>query len=182
MRTRSLFVGLLAHAHTRLTRMKVEQVDINDVVAEIVRALAPPSSLAVVCDSGVMLLWTHRSAILKVLRNLISYGLNRHHRTEGRITISMRLTEGVAQFRVSDDGPGVPVRFQEHIFRRFRTLARPRNVGSNAMGLAIAKNLVESHGGKIWIESSLHAHGRTFRVYLEGMQTVIAMVRGVEKT
>jgi signal transduction histidine kinase len=63
-------------------------------------------------------------------------------------------------FEVVDDGPGIPPDNMSHLFDNFwqaRTNDR-RGVG---LGLAIAKGLVEAHGGKIWVESKVD-HGSTF--------------------
>ena len=63
-------------------------------------------------------------------------------------------------FQVVDDGPGIPPDNMSHLFDNFwqaRTSDR-RGVG---LGLAIAKGLVEAHGGKIWVESKVD-EGSTF--------------------
>jgi signal transduction histidine kinase len=66
------------------------------------------------------------------------------------------------EFRVQDDGPGIPARFHERIFVIFQTLASRDDVESSGMGLAIVKKRIEQMGGKIWIESAPPERGSAF--------------------
>ena len=68
---------------------------------------------------------------------------------------------------VSDHGIGIPVELQDKIFDMFTEAKRPGTAGEQAfgLGLAISKQIVEAHGGKIWFESDLE-RGTTFFVDL----------------
>ena len=68
----------------------------------------------------------------------------------------------VAEFRVSDDGPGIPPQFHDRVFEIFQTLRSRDEVDSSGIGLSIVKKEVENHGGRIWIESAPPARGTTF--------------------
>jgi signal transduction histidine kinase len=63
-------------------------------------------------------------------------------------------------FQVVDDGPGIAAENISHLFDNFWQ-ARKSDRRGVGLGLAIAKELVEAHGGKIWVESSVD-HGSTF--------------------
>jgi signal transduction histidine kinase len=56
---------------------------------------------------------------------------------------------------VSDDGPGIPVSAQPHVFERFYRVdaARSRDNGGSGLGLAICREIVLAHGGHIELES-----------------------------
>jgi PAS domain S-box-containing protein len=161
VRLQSLLDGLLAYARIGKSRVSFEQVDIPEVVRDIVAVLSPSDGFVVACQEPMPLLRTHRTPILVVLQNLISNGLKHHDRSEGKITISMRLENGVAEFRVGDDGPGIAPRFHEKIFVIFQTLASRDDLESSGIGLAIVKKRVEGHGGRIWVESAPPARGTT---------------------
>ena len=163
MRLQSLLDGLLAYSRVgRQTDTTVEEVNIAELVSDIVALLAPPPSFIVACEANMPLLRTDRMPIEVVLTNLISNGLKHHDRDGGRITVGMRLTDGVAEVRVSDDGPGIAPRFHDRIFVIFQTLASRDDVESSGIGLAIAKKRVQAHGGQIWVESAPPARGSTF--------------------
>ncbi|HMJ18497.1 MAG TPA: ATP-binding protein [Gemmatimonadaceae bacterium] len=70
-------------------------------------------------------------------------------------------------FEVVDDGPGIPADSMSHLFDNFWQ-ARKSDRRGVGLGLAIAKGLVEAHGGKIWVESSVD-HGSTFSFSLPTM-------------
>jgi PAS domain S-box-containing protein len=161
VRLQSLLDGLLAYARIGKARVSFEQVDVNQVVRDIEAVLSPSPGFKIVCDGTLPLLRTHRTPILVVLQNLISNGLKHHDRDEGRITIGMKLVNGVAEFRVSDDGPGIEPRFHERIFVIFQTLSSRDELESSGIGLAIVKKRVEAHGGRIWVESAPPARGTT---------------------
>ena len=78
----------------------------------------------------------------------------------GRITIRVEPAGGVARFAVTDTGPGIPTAQLPLIFGRFWQ-ANPGDRRGIGLGLAIAKGIVEAHGGRIWCESRL-GEGTTF--------------------
>jgi two-component system sensor histidine kinase GlrK len=74
---------------------------------------------------------------------------------------------GVVRISVSDTGPGIPAEDLPHIFERFyqgRRQARNAVAGSG-LGLALAKKVVEAHGGRIWVESDF-GKGTTVQIVL----------------
>jgi two-component system phosphate regulon sensor histidine kinase PhoR len=81
----------------------------------------------------------------------------------GSIVLSAVQRDDEAIFTVSDTGVGIPLAAQERIFERFYRVdaARSREVGGTGLGLSISKHIVESHDGKIWVESDV-GHGSRF--------------------
>jgi signal transduction histidine kinase len=92
----------------------------------------------------------------------------------GEITIAMEVQGEQEILRISDNGPGVPPADQPHIFEKFyRASNVPKGVGGSGLGLAIVKSIVDSHQGRIWVESLL-GQGSTFTVVLPISQKTIA--------
>ena len=70
-----------------------------------------------------------------------------------------RSSDDVVRIAVEDEGPGIPVEARGKVFDRFFRATDEGTTGGIGMGLAIAKGIVESHGGDIWIDEPRGAHG-----------------------
>jgi PAS domain S-box-containing protein len=92
----------------------------------------------------------------KLRQILINFVGNAIKFTEsGFVEIGINKTDNFCQFSVKDTGIGIPGKFHDTIFERFRQVetAHTRKYGGNGLGLAISKSLVELLGGTIWMES-----------------------------
>ncbi len=94
-------------------------------------------------------------ALTRVLRNLLA-NASRHAGPAGRVALSAVARGSRLTIRVDDDGPGIPPAERERVFDRFHRseAARDRRSGGAGLGLAIAREIVELHGGRIWAEAS----------------------------
>jgi signal transduction histidine kinase len=95
-----------------------------------------------------------RSRIAQVLDNLLDNAL-RYAPEESTIHITVENLGPLIQTRIEDSGPGIPGEDLPHIFDRFYRVekSRDRDSGGAGLGLAIAKSLVEAHGGQIEVHS-----------------------------
>ena len=101
-----------------------------------------------------------------VISNLIGNAL-RYTPEGGTIEVSADQAEhDQARLEVADSGPGIPPEIRDHVFERFAQYgANGYAPGSAGLGLAIVKDIVEAHGGRIFVESN-HGHGSRFIVQL----------------
>jgi len=135
-----------------------------------VRLLAESRQIQIVLDSSNGALWipVDGPRIEQVLDNLLSNAL-KFSPSGGAVSIRMvRLVqEKLMKIDVTDSGPGVPPEDLPHIFERFYQGRRQRKtaVAGSGLGLALAKKIVEAHGGRIWAESE-PGKGATFHVAL----------------
>lgn len=130
-----------------------ERVDTAALVRDLAALLAPPAGFEVVAAPGLPVLETARAPLELALRNLIGNAVKHHDRPGGTVTVSARRRDGVHEFTVADDGPGVPAEHHERIFGLFQQL-RPRDeVEGTGMGLALVRRTVELQGGRIRVES-----------------------------
>lgn len=103
-----------------------------------------------------------KERIVQVVGNLVSNAV-KHSEAKATVLVSVMLEAGRTRVLVSDSGPGIPEEFHDRLFERFTmTTARDgkRRPGTG-IGLAIAKGLVDAHGGSIGFESRV-GHGTTF--------------------
>jgi signal transduction histidine kinase len=93
--------------------------------------------------------------IAQVLRNLIE-NARRHAGPSGRVEISSAAVPGGLRVDVDDDGPGISPTERERVFDRFHRseAARDRASGGSGLGLGIARSILDSHQGRIWVEDS----------------------------
>jgi CheY-like chemotaxis protein len=91
----------------------------------------------------------------------------------GQITVRLTQTKTYAQIQVIDTGKGINPDFLPYVFEHFRQEdgATTRKFGGLGLGLAIARQIVELHGGKIWVESRGEGQGATFTVELPLLHT-----------
>lgn len=101
----------------------------------------------------------------QVLGNLVANAL-RHTPKGGEIILSAESLRGAVLLKVSDTGPGIEPHDLPYIFDRFyrSEASRPQN-GESGLGLAIARSIVEAHGGSLTVESALGT-GTTFTITL----------------
>jgi signal transduction histidine kinase len=87
--------------------------------------------------------------------------------TAGRIEVSLEAAGGMSLVRISDNGPGVPERIRERLFQPFAGSGRP---DSSGLGLAIARELAQGHGGDLTLTVS-GPEGTVFELRLPGAPT-----------
>jgi len=103
--------------------------------------------------------------LVNLLRNARQAIEHQDDRQEpGRIEVSLETVGGSSLIRISDDGPGVPERIRERLFQPFAGSGRPDSTG---LGLAIARELAQGHGGDLSL-SVTGAEGTVFELRLPG--------------
>jgi two-component system phosphate regulon sensor histidine kinase PhoR len=83
----------------------------------------------------------------------------------GQITLSVETAGNELVVSVRDTGVGIAATDLPRVFERFFKADRARGGGGTGLGLALAKHIVQGHGGRIWVES-VEGHGSTFHFSL----------------
>jgi len=102
--------------------------------------------------------------LVNLTENALRYGASD---VGGRVTLSARAVPDGVEAWVSDTGPGIAPEDLPHVFERFWRSEKSRNrqSGGSGIGLALVKQLVEAHGGRVSVEST-PGQGTAFRVVL----------------
>jgi signal transduction histidine kinase len=153
--------------------LKPERWEAALVLREIVEALAPAAELkglTLTCAAPAPRLAARfdRERVLQVLTNLVMNAI-KFTPGGGSVTLAAAVAGEDLLFSVTDTGPGIPRDQLDAVFERFRQLGDNDKRGLG-LGLYISKCIVESHGGRIWVESSPGA-GSTFRFTIPGALT-----------
>ncbi len=103
----------------------------------------------------------------QVMANLLSNAVKFTPRG-GRVEVSLTLSERGAEIEVRDNGVGIAPEFLPHVFERFRQAdpSTTRQHGGLGLGLAIVRQIVELHGGRVRVASEGRDRGSAFRVTL----------------
>jgi PAS domain S-box-containing protein len=147
-------------------RISVEPVPVSahQVISEAVHShqpLAAAASLELRVDVATQLpeVRADRDRLLQILENLIGNAV-KFTGAGGIVTVGAAPSAGAVLFRVADTGAGIGAEDVPHVFDRFWQARKGQHRGAG-LGLPIARGLVEAHGGRIWVESTL-GRGTTF--------------------
>jgi NtrC-family two-component system sensor histidine kinase KinB len=106
-----------------------------------------------------------------VISNLLGNAL-RYTPAGGTIKVSALGVEQATRLEVTDSGPGIPSEMKDYIFERFVQYGSEGfEKGSAGLGLSIVKEIVEAHGGRIFVESA-NSHGSRFIVEIPAAQEI----------
>lgn len=146
---------LLAQIEAGKLELHSEPVDLSDLADEAVEAMTPVArrrgvEIDIMTDQHITVLASERE-LGRVIRNLLDNAI-RYTPAASRVRVEVGNGGPVATVRIVDQGPGFPDKVD--VFESFTKgdAARTRTHGGAGLGMAIAKGLVEAHGGSIAIE------------------------------
>lgn len=140
---------------------------VNQLLCQIMEEEVDPDKFTIVYPEEEIWLVTSKLALRQIFQNLISNAVRYHDKGKGHLEVTYKFEEGNHLFGVRDDGPGIPVNFQESIFKLFQTAGNSGDKrDSHGIGLTIVKKLVNGLGGEVWLESVV-GEGSTFYFTLQ---------------
>lgn len=141
----------LSLADAGALRLELADVAVADIIERALNGLGAEGIAIKVAIPADLMIRADARRLVQIVRNLV---VNALAFAVSTIEISAARSERGIEIRVADDGPGVPPEHAERIFDRFYRAdpSRSRTTGGAGLGLAIARQLVELHGGTIHYE------------------------------
>ncbi len=154
--------------------LSFSEIDLFDMIRSVVATANglikdKPVELALQLPEKLPAVRADSIRLRQVLLNLVSNAVK--FTDQGQIGISAQMKQDGSRrevlISVSDTGPGISLEDQKKLFEPFSQLdsSQTRKTGGSGLGLSICRHLVELHGGKIWVESTL-GQGSTFHFTL----------------
>jgi light-regulated signal transduction histidine kinase (bacteriophytochrome) len=162
-RLENLIGDLLTYCRVGGVRPAQTGIDLEEVVGEVLETLAPVierQNAAVRIERRLPTVTGDAMLIGLVLANLISNGLKFNDSPQPRVEIGALPTDPPTLY-VRDNGIGIPREHHEAVFSIFRRLHSRAKYEGSGVGLTIVRKIVQSHGGRVWLESEVGA-GSTF--------------------
>lgn len=149
-------------------RINMEYINLNQVIQDTIEHLADVidnsgSTLRIDMPETVLGHWDRErieQVFINLLTNAVKYGQG------SPITISLSTSNNWTRVEITDMGRGIPKDAQERIFGRFERNISASEVSGLGLGLFITRQLVEAHGGYVWVESEGIDKGSKFIVEL----------------
>ncbi|MBE9107189.1 response regulator [Nostoc cf. edaphicum LEGE 07299] len=164
-----LDVSRILQGKLSLNMIPVDLVSTIEAAMETVHLAAEAKTIQIETklDPAVGKVLGDPARLQQVFWNLLSNAV-KFTETEGKVSVRLERIEAQAQITVSDTGKGIHPNFLPHVFDYFRQgdSTTTRKFGGLGLGLAIARHLIEMHGGTVWAESPGEEKGAIFTIRL----------------
>jgi PAS domain S-box-containing protein len=161
-RMTSMIGAILNYSKVTSGPLKMEKVDVQELLNEIIGEIAIPSEFAIKCSIQLTDFISHRTKLKQVFSNLISNAVKYHNRPNGLVEIFASEKDEEFEFIVTDDGPGIDPKYHKRIFEIFKTLEGDSKKKSSGVGLAIVAKIIKDFKGVIDVESDV-GKGASFK-------------------
>lgn len=155
LRMENLINGILQYSKAGRISAKVESIDVNEFLGELVEILRTDKGQIFNLPTDFPTLKTERIALEQVFSNFISNGIKYNDKEVPQIDLGWKREGKYFRFSVKDNGPGIEPEYHDKIFKIFQTLQARDKVESTGVGLAIVKKIIEEKGGRIQVHSEL---------------------------
>jgi signal transduction histidine kinase len=138
-------------------KLEREEADLRDLIRLALDELRPLADargieIAFTAPAELAAVRGDRHRLLQVVNNLLSNAI-KFTPPAGSIEVSLRPHPGSVEVGVRDTGPGIPAAALPTLFERFTRVESGARTAGTGLGLMIAKQIVEAHGGRIWVHS-----------------------------
>ena len=162
---KKLVSGILDYSLQSSTEINKVEIDLEELLSEIIETGNYNSKLDVSMTTPLPFFKYNQTAFRQIIQNLIDNAVKYCELDKCKVTIDYKEFDQEIEFSVKDNGPGIETAYQEKIFDLFGRVDKYSNNQNSGIGLATVKSIIESNGGKIWVNSKLGEGSRfTFTV------------------
>lgn len=154
-RMHHLIEGILAYSRIGRQKPVAVRLDSGKTAKVTVDSIAKSDTIDIRIEGAFPEVVYHEIHLEQIFQNLVGNAVKHLGKPSGEIVLSCRSAGEFWEFRVRDDGVGIPERHFERIFKMFETLDRKNYAESTGVGLALVKKITAAHGGKVWVESKV---------------------------
>ena len=166
----------LIHDLLAFSRVRTRGQEPEPVPAERALARAEANLQELISESGGVVIHEElpevladESQLVMLFQNLVANGLKFHGDEPPRVVVTSERRDGEVVFAVEDNGIGFDAEYSDRIFQIFQRLHGRGEYPGTGIGLALCRQIVDRHGGRIWVESE-PGRGSTFYFTLSGTQ------------
>lgn len=166
-RMQGLIQDLLTYSRAGSKQLQPVPTDLEALLAGVVSDLEAPLKEAGgrITSGPLPSMTVDAGQAARLLQNLIGNAIKFRGPRRPEIKVSARRAGGEWVFSIADNGIGIEPKFTEDVFKMFRRLHAASAYPGTGIGLAVARKIVERHGGRIWVESE-PGKGATFHFTL----------------
>lgn len=151
----ALIGDILAYSRISGPEKSLGKVECERILESVMQDLRGPlnESGAIVTHDPLPAVLAEESQLGHVFRNLVGNAIKFRSKDRPRVHVGVERQEGYWRFFVRDNGIGIDSRYAKNLFKLFQRLHGRNSYPGTGIGLAIAKRVIERHGGQIWFDS-----------------------------
>lgn len=167
--------GLLDYSRAGAPVEEPQAVEMDDLFARLLDRFEPiiAAQKATVSSEPLPVVWGDSTRLLQLLHNLLDNALKFHGDQPAQVRVMADEVGPAWRIQMNDEGIGIEPRQQQRIFDMFQRPHGRQDYTGLGVGLPVSKRIVESHGGRLWVESA-PGQGACFSFTLPKSESVIA--------
>ncbi len=158
---KNMVIGILNYSRSDSNELDFERLNLHELIQSVIRQDGFGDLAQISIKDQLPVVWFNKISAIQVVRNIFDNAIKYCDKPLCEIAVNVYNKEAHYEIEIKDNGPGIDPKDQSQIFDLFNSLNQPHNSESFGIGLANVKQILQSSGEKIWVESELGA-GATF--------------------
>jgi two-component system, LuxR family, sensor kinase FixL len=148
-----LIEGILEYSRIGRSKEINEDINLDELISEVTDLISPPANIRIKAGRKLPVIRYDKTRAVQVFQNLIGNAVKFNDKANGEVTIDYSEEGNFWKFWIKDNGKGIDNKYFGKIFEIFQTLQPRDQFESTGIGLTIVRKIIETAGGRIWLES-----------------------------